>query len=119
MGIPLRNVTGGQTRALPVQSVIGRALTLNNESYTVVGVLPNSVRLPAFGNWRDQIWVPLAFPAEEAAQRGNHYLEVIGRLKPGVTLAQARAEMETIAARLAQQYPEENMRIGSVVNPLH
>ena len=100
-------------------AVIGRSLALNGESYTVVGVLPNSVRLPAFGNWRDQVWVPMAFPAEEAAQRGNHFLEVIGRLKPGVTLAQARAEMETITARLAQQYPEENTRISSVVNPLH
>jgi putative ABC transport system permease protein len=99
--------------------VIGRALTLNGESYTVIGVLPSSVRLPAFGNWRDQVWVPLAFPAEEAAARGNHFLEVIGRLKPGVALPQARAEMETIAARLAQQYPEQNVRIGSVVNPLH
>ncbi|MEY2574502.1 MAG: hypothetical protein QOJ87_2715, partial [Verrucomicrobiota bacterium] len=99
--------------------VIGRALTLNGESYTVVGVLPNSVRLPAFGNWRDQIWVPLAFSAEEAASRGNHYLEVIGRMKSGVVLEQARAEMATIMARLAQQYPEENTRMGTVVNPLH
>lgn len=101
------------------RGVIGRALTLNGESYTVVGVLPNSVRLPAFGNWRDQAWVPLAFPAEEAAARGNHFLEVIARLKPGVSLQEARAEMETIAARLAQQYPKTNARVGSVVNPLH
>lgn len=99
--------------------VIGRAIALNGESYTIVGVLPASVRLPAFGNWRDQVWVPLAFPAEEAAARGNHFLEVIGRMKPGVALQQARAEMETIAARLAQQYPDQNVRIGSVVNPLH
>jgi ABC-type antimicrobial peptide transport system permease subunit len=100
-------------------SVIGRALSLNNESYTVVGVLSGSVRLPGFGNWRDQVWVPLAFPAEEAATRGNHFLEVIARLKPGATLQQARAEMETIAARLAQQYPEHNTRIGAVVNASH
>ena len=99
--------------------VIGRALTLNGESYTVVGVLPNSVRLPAFGNWRDQVWVPLAFPPEEAASRGSHFLEVIGRMKPGVSLEQARAEMATIMAQLAQQYPEENTRITSAVNPLH
>src|SRR4029077_21217399 len=44
--------------------VIGRALILNSEAYTVVGVLPSSVRLPAFGKWRDQVWVPIAFPAE-------------------------------------------------------
>ncbi|HEX4632126.1 MAG TPA: ABC transporter permease [Chthoniobacterales bacterium] len=100
-------------------AVVGRSLALNGESYTVVGVLPNSVRLPAFGNWRDQVWVPMAFAADEASQRGNHFLEVIGRMKPGVTLAQARAEMETITARLAQQYPEDNTRISSVVNPLH
>ena len=62
--------------------VIGRALTLNNEAYTVVGVLPSSVRLPAFGKWRDQVWVPIAFPAEEATSRGDHFLEVIARLKP-------------------------------------
>ena len=99
--------------------VIGRALALNGESYTVVGVLPNSVRLPAFGNWRDQIWVPLAFSAEDAASRGNHYLEVIGRMKPGVTVEQARAEMSTIAARLEKEYPQDNTRIGTVVNPLH
>jgi len=100
-------------------SVIGRVLTLNNEAYTVVGVLPHSVRLPAFVNWRDQVWVPIAFSAEEAAGRGNHFLEVIARLKPGPTLQQARAEMETIAARLALQYPEYNTRRGSVVSPLH
>jgi predicted permease len=98
--------------------VIGRALALNGESYTVVGVLPNNVRLPAFGNWRDQVWVPLAFPPEEAAGRGNHFLEVIGRMKPGVNLAQAKAEMETIAGRLAQQYPEYNTRISTVITPL-
>ena len=45
------------------QSVIGRALTLNGESYTVIGVLPRSVRLPAFGNWRDQVWVPTGVSA--------------------------------------------------------
>ncbi|MFL6530489.1 MAG: ADOP family duplicated permease [Chthoniobacterales bacterium] len=99
--------------------VIGRALNLNGESYTVVGVLPRSVQLPAFGNWRDQVWVPLAFPSEEAASRGDHFLEVIARMKPGVKLEQAKAEMQTITARLAQQYPEQNTRISSVVNPLH
>ncbi len=99
--------------------VIGGSISLNGEPYTIVGVLPGSVRLPAFGNWRDQVWVPLAFPAEEAAARGNHFLEIIGRMKPGVTVPQASAEMETIAARLAQQYPEFNTRIGAVVNPLH
>src|SRR4051812_5012762 len=100
-------------------AVIGRALTLNGESYTIVGVMPQLVQLPGYENVSDQLWVPIAFPSEEAAQRGNHFLEVIARMKPGVTLKQAQAEMETIAARLEQQYPEYNMRIGAVVVPLH
>ena len=100
-------------------AVIGRALTLNGESYTVVGVMPRLVQLPGFANRKDQLWVPIAFPREEAAQRGNHFLGVIARLKPGVTLKQAQAEMETIAARLAQQYPDYNTRIGAVVMPVH
>src|SRR5438874_4403619 len=99
--------------------VVGRAVTLDGESYTVVGVMPPFVQLPGFENRNDQLWVPIAFPPEEATQRGNHFLEVIARLKPGVTLKQAQAEMETIAARLAQQYPVYNMRRGAVVVPLH
>src|SRR4029077_12196681 len=99
--------------------VIGRALTLDGESYSVVGVMPPLVQLPGYENVNDQLWVPIAFPAQEAAQRGNHFLEVIARMKPGVTLKQAQAEMETIAARLAQQYPDYHMRIGAVVVPLH
>lgn len=99
--------------------IVGQSLNLNGESYAVVGVMPPAIELPGFDNWKDQLWVPLAFPSEEAQSRGNHYLEVIARLKSGVTLEQARAEMETISARLAQQYPADNLRIGSVVVPLH
>jgi predicted permease len=99
-------------------AVIGRALTINGESYTVVGVMPQLMQLPGYENVNDQLWVPIAFPPEEAAQRGNHFLEVIARRRPGVTLKQAQAEMETISARLAQQYPDYNTRIGAVVVPL-
>src|SRR5262245_51521809 len=100
-------------------AVIGRVLSLNGESYTVVGVMPRFVQLPGYATRSDQVWVPIAFPQEEAPQRGNHFLEIIARLKPGITLKQAQAEMETIAARLAQQYPVYNMRRGAVVVPLH
>ena len=100
-------------------AVIGRALTLDGESYTVVGVMPPLVQLPGFDNRNDRLWVPIAFPAEEAAQRGNHFLEVIARLKPGATLKQAQVEMDTIAARLEKQYPTYNARRGAVVVPLH
>jgi len=100
-------------------AVIGRALSLNGESYTVIGVMARLAQLPGFANRKDQLWVPVAFPQEEAAQRGNHFLGVVARLKPGITQKQAEAEMETIAARLAQQYPDYNTRIGAVVVPLH
>jgi putative ABC transport system permease protein len=99
--------------------IVGQPVNLNGESYSVIGVMPPGIELPGFGNWKDQLWVPIAFTSEEAHSRGNHYLEVIARMKPGVTVKQARVEMETIAARLAQQYPEENKRISCVVNPLH
>ncbi len=98
--------------------IIGQPVNLNGESWTVIGVMPPGVQLPGYDGWRDQLWVPTAFSSEEAQQRGNHFLEVIARRKAGVSLQQARAEMDTIAARLAQQYPEENLRIGAVVNPL-
>src|SRR5438874_7908834 len=100
-------------------SVVGGALALNGESYTVVGVMPQFVQLPGFENRNDQLWVPIAFPPDEAAQRGNHFLEVIARMKPGTTLKQAQAEMETIAARLANEYPKYNTRIGGTATPLH
>jgi len=99
--------------------IVGRVITLNGESYTVIGVMPRSVHLPGYGNWNDQVWVPIAFTNEETTQRGNHFLDVIARIKPGITLKQAQAEMETIAARLAKEYPRYNTRIGATVTPLH
>jgi predicted permease len=100
-------------------AIIGRPLTLDGESYTVVGVMPRTVQLPTLEGWHDQLWVPMAFDSEEAALRGSHYLEVIARLKPGMTQQQAQAEMNTIAARLEQQYPETNTRTGARVQSLH
>jgi putative ABC transport system permease protein len=97
-------------------SVVGRALTLNGQSHTVVGVMPPHFQFPTM---EDELWVPIAFTQAEAANRGRHFLQVFARLKPGVTLEQAQAEMETIAARLQQQYPDSNTNIGAAVVPLH
>src|SRR5256885_5121762 len=96
--------------------IIGKPINLNGKSFIVVGVMPRTFQFPTR---RDQLWVPLAFDAKEARQRGNHYLEVIARIKPGVSLQQAQAEMTTVATRLQQQYPETNTSIGAVVTPLH
>ena len=97
-------------------NITGKPLTLNGESYTVVGVMPSHFQFPSR---EDQLWVPIAFTPQQAANRGRHYLEVIARLKPGVTLEGAQAEMSAIAVRLQQQYPNENTDVGATVTPLH
>lgn len=97
-------------------AIIGQPLKMNGQSYTIIGVAPPNFQFP---RREDQLWVPVAFSSKEAGERGNHYLRVIGRIKAGITLEQAKAEMQTIAARLAQSYPDYNMRIGAVVTPLH
>jgi len=96
--------------------LIGQSLTLNNHPYTVVGVMPAHFRFPG----REQeFWVPMAFEPDEAAGRGDHYLSVVARLKPGVTRRQAQAEMDAIAARLLQQYPRTNTDQGVALVQLH
>lgn len=97
-------------------SIVGKTLTLNGQAFTVVGVMPQRFEFPSR---EDELWIPMAFSAEEAARRGSHYLEVIGRVKPGVTPQQAQAEMSTIGARLEQQYPDSNSNVGVTVIPLH
>lgn len=97
-------------------SIVGKPLTLNGESYTVVGVMPARFQFPTRD---DQAWVPIAFTPEQTANRNRHYLQVIAKLKPGVTLQQAQTEMSAIATRLQQQYPESNADLGSVVISLH
>ncbi|HEX8633081.1 MAG TPA: ABC transporter permease [Pyrinomonadaceae bacterium] len=97
-------------------SIIGKPLNLNGESYTVVGVMPSHFHFPAR---EDELWVPIAFTQQEAANRGRHFLQVIARTKPGVSLPQAQAEMNIIGARLQQQYPNTNTNVGVAVVPLH
>ena len=96
--------------------IVGKTLNLNSEPYTVVGVMPARFKFPTSN---DEIWTPIAFTAEQAADRTTHYLRVIARLKPGITMAQAQTEMSTIAARLEQQYPQSNTDIGAEITSLH
>jgi putative ABC transport system permease protein len=82
--------------------VIGRPITLNSVPYSVIGVLPANFQ---WGSNSDLL-APLA--PDPARNRADHRLSMIGRLADGVTIAQATTDLETIAARLAQQYPESN-----------
>lgn len=94
--------------------IVGRNIHLNGGSYLVAGVMPASMRLPDFA----QIWTPLGWTDQERAVRGNHNYLAIARLKPGVDFKQAQAEMNTISARLEQQYPEDDKGWGAVALPL-
>ena len=88
-------------------AVVGKALLLNGNSYTVVGVMPAGFRMPLMS--QAEFFVPMQ---AGRTGRGNAFLRAVGRIKPGVTLSAARAEMTTIAARLEQQYPEANAGAG-------
>ncbi|HEU0176615.1 MAG TPA: ABC transporter permease [Blastocatellia bacterium] len=86
-------------------SIIGRTLTFDGRKYEVLGVMPPSFNFPQ----NAQLWGPMSFDVSpDMRQRKAHFLRPIGRLKPGVTLAQAQADMDTIARRLEAQYPESN-----------
>ncbi len=98
------------------KGLVGKSITLNGEGYTVVGVMPPGFK---FMNEDVGMWVPIAFTPQQATNRGSHYLQVVARLKPGVTVEGAQAEMSTIATRLQQQYPEQNTDLGASVVPLH
>jgi putative ABC transport system permease protein len=96
--------------------VVGAPVNMNGRSYTVVGVMPPQFQFPSR---QDELWVPIAFNPQEATNRGNNSYEVLGRLRPGVSLEQAQAEMNAIAARLKQQYPDVVKSDASVVVSLH
>ena len=106
------------------ENIVNKSVTLDGQPYTVVGVMPpglypvrptTSGHL-AFGEEQQHFWIPMSFAAQWAAVRTAHVLGVVGRLKQGVTLEQARSEMNTIGARLAQQYPA-NLGEGILLNP--
>jgi len=98
-------------------NIVGRPITLNGQPFTVLGVMG-----PGFTGVTDeaQMWIPFAMyaPPARMADRGGRGWTVLGRLKPGVTMAEAQAEVTTIAKRLEQAYPESNEARGIEVSPL-
>jgi putative ABC transport system permease protein len=106
-------------------SIVNQAITLNGISFTVVGVMPAGFEFP-IQNDPVELWTTIAGDASGetpvTAQRGAHFLQVIGRLKPGVNQEQAQAELTAIASRLEQQYPDTNthrsLRVDSALKAL-
>jgi putative ABC transport system permease protein len=97
------------------QDLARETLLMDNETYQVIGVMPPAF---AFPDKRVQYWRPLHFTPEEWAQRRQHFLEVIARLKPGVTVQQARANMTHVAGELEKAYPVTNAKLGAAVLPI-
>ncbi len=95
-------------------AIIGRKLTLSGTPRTVIGVMPANG--PFGRDWMD-LWTPLAFSPKDMT-RDYHWLLSFGRLKPGVTVATAQAEMDAIGARIAQAYPESNKGWGVKIDRL-
>ncbi len=95
--------------------VVGRAVTLNGEPRTVIGVMPPQAVLPGSS---EELWLPLV-PAGADLARGRHIARVLGRLERGVELDEAQAEMDLLMARLEQAYPEDNRGRGAFVAAIH
>ena len=96
------------------RGIVGRDVRFNDEPWRVIGVMGPEVTMPDFS----KVWVPMAWNAEDRAVRNNHNYIVVARLKPGVSIRQAQAEMNVISDRLARQYPGDDAGWGAVVVPL-
>lgn len=100
------------------KAIVGRAVRLSGDLYTVIGVMPSSFQFPV-NKPRTSVWTTLAVdddpsdPQPSTSNRGSHFLSVFGRLKPGATVKQADQELRVIASNLAKQYPNTNTRHDS------
>jgi putative ABC transport system permease protein len=93
------------------KGMVGKNLTLNGQELTVVGVMPREFDFPLGTG----VWGPLALTPKDFANRDDSYLKIIGRIKPELSLQDAQTQMDTISARLAQQYPDSDRGHGARV----
>jgi putative ABC transport system permease protein len=103
-----------QRRFSGTADITGQTINLNGVTHAVIGVMPANFTFPN----RADVWTPIAFSDRERGARGAHYINVIARLREGVTLAQARSEMGALAGALAERYPDTNKNWGVNVTPL-
>jgi putative ABC transport system permease protein len=104
-----------RTRLHADTGVVGQPLRINGLPYTVVGIMPKMFD-PILSE--SELWIPAAFTDAQLAEHDDHYLDVVGRLKNGVTLGQAQSELNVIATRLQEQFPMDDAERGLNVTPL-
>lgn len=96
-------------------SALGQRIRLDDETYTLIGVLPADFYFPA----RDiQFWIPFRLSEEDFSDRDNNFLKVVAKLNHGVSMEQARAEMDIIAQRLEREFPVEDAKTGVTVETI-
>jgi len=100
-----------QRRFGGTRDVLGKDIELGGEKYQIVGVMPEDFRI----GLRSDLWIPIDMDLKKLPGRGEHNYPAIGRLKPGVTAQQAKANLNAIAKRLEEQYPDSNRKIGADV----
>jgi putative ABC transport system permease protein len=97
------------------QNVTGRKILLDGEPYIIIGVMPPAFVFP---RREVEIWTPMRFSNKDFEDRGNNYLQVLAKLRPRVSLSQARAEMRAVAWQLEREYPKQNRQLGVSLAPL-
>jgi len=98
-------------------ALVGKTVKIDGADFTVVGVMPPRFEFQFWSNQR-QLWVPVGYTKTDYGRDDNSFV-AFARLKPGVTLVQARAQMEAIGHRLVQQYPNEDAGMGATVTPMN
>jgi putative ABC transport system permease protein len=94
------------------RDILGRQVLLNDERYTVIGVMPRSFHFP---NPDTELWTAIRLRADQYEDRNDNWIYAVGRLRPGVTVAQAASEMAVVTGQLERQYPKENEKSGASV----
>ncbi len=103
-----------RTRFGADSSILGRTVSLSGAPYTVVGIAPQSAGYPS----QVRAWLPLGYGQGHSATRDSHSYDVVARLKPGVTMAQAQEDISRVARALEREYPESNTGRGAILIPL-
>jgi putative ABC transport system permease protein len=104
-----------QRRYAGAADIVGKDVMMNGSRRTIIGVMPRDF---VFASRLVDFWNPMSFLPADIAQRNSHYLNVVARLAPGVTVKQAGDDMHDVAARLARDFPDSNRQLGAVVVPI-